>query len=262
MVSFQSGKSLSTIEADCTIYLEQMVTFKRETAHADISIYFEMVKNLMGHSDGNPTEFKGEMRFRSHSDHTVLGVFYSCQSILYLFFGEYKKGAKLAIERGDTYAKGVPGHVWIMMETFTRGMLLYIMAQKTEKRKYRKHANRVHKTIAKWVRRGNPNVKNYNLLLNAESAALKGKLDAAEGWYQSAIVSATRQGHVHERALASERYCEFLLNHRNDQEEARHKLQDAIRRYGEWGAARKVQALREKHHDLWVPAEVRVAQKT
>lgn len=252
-----SGKPLGTVRADCKIYVEQMKEFKREVVHADICIYLEMIQNLMGLSDGDPTTMENEQRFLSHKDHTVLGVFYSCQCILYLYFGECEKGAKLAIERDDTYSKGVPMHVWIMMETFTRGMCLYIMARKSKKRAYKKHAQKVHKTIKSWIRKGNPNVKHYDLMLKAEAAALDGKLDAAEGWYQSAVVSATRRGHVHESALVSERYGEFLLNDRNDPEEARHKFDDAIRRYGEWGAAKKVRMLREKHEDVWTrPSEV------
>jgi len=251
VINFQSGKPLGMVETDCKIYLEQMVEFKRETVHADICIYLETVQNLMHPSEDDPTVMKSELRFLSHSDHTVLGVFYSCQCFLYLYFGEFEKGAKLAIKRGNAYSKGVPGHCWIMIETFVRGMCLYAMARKTKKRVYRKQARTVHRTIKAWIRKGNPNVKHYDLLFNAELAALKGKLDAAEGWYQSAIVSATRCGRIHESALSSERYGEFLLNVRKDPEEARHKFDDAIRRYSEWGAAKKVLMLRELHQDLW-----------
>jgi len=234
-----------------------MIEFKRETCYTDICIYLEAIQNLMGHSEGRSTKLKSEKHFLSQKDHTVLGVFHSFQCILFLYFGEYEKGANLAIERGDTYSKGVPGHVWIMIETFVRGMSLYAMARKTKKRIYRRHAKKVHKMIKSWVRKGNPNVKHYDLLFNAESAALEGKLDAAEGWYQSAIVSAARQGRTHECALASERYGEFLLDERNDRDEARHKFDDALRRYGEWGAAKKVNMLREKHQDLWQkPTEI------
>lgn len=230
--------------------------YQREIVHADISIYLEMIQNLMGNSD-NPTVMKSERRFRSYTDQTVLGVFYSCQCVLFMYFDEYEKGAELAIERGDMYATGIPGHVWIMIETFTRAMLLYAAARETGDRVYAKHAKNVHKTLKSWVRKGNPNVKHYELLLSAEKAALNGKLDAAEGWYQSAIVFSTRQGLVHESAFASERYGEFLLVDRNDAEEARHKFDDAIRRYNEWGAIKKVQMLREKHKHVWEkPTEV------
>lgn len=90
--------------------MKQMHEFQREVALADYSVYFEMVRNFMGRSgDDDPTVIKGEERYLSHSDHTVISFFYSCQSILYIKFGDCEKGAKLAIERGDTYAKGIPG---------------------------------------------------------------------------------------------------------------------------------------------------------
>ncbi|KAL3938241.1 MAG: hypothetical protein SGARI_001816, partial [Bacillariaceae sp.] len=221
VVGFQSGKPLATIHADCKTYVDQMLEFKRETVHADICIYIQMIENLMGTTSSNnsrePTEISDAERFRSHSDHTVLGVFYSCQCILYMYFGEYEKAAKIAIERQDSYAKGIPGHVWIMIETFTRAMVLYAMARRTkttpmttrrQRRKqqkqrsyYAKHANKAHKTIKSWIRKGNnQNVKHYDMLLNAEACALKGgqNNDAAEGWFQSAIQAATRRGHIHE----------------------------------------------------------------
>ena len=72
---------------------------------------------------GDPTVLRSEQRFLSYTDQDVLLIFYTCQSILYLYFGEYEKGAELAIERGDAYAQGIPGHVLTMIETFTRGML-------------------------------------------------------------------------------------------------------------------------------------------
>jgi hypothetical protein len=227
-----------------------MVEFERELAHADISIFLETIQNLIGRDDGDPTTMKSEQRFLAQSDHTVLGVFYTCQSVLYLYFGEYEKGGELALKTGDDYSTGVPGHTWCMSETFTRGMLLYVAAQKTRKRQYRKEAKRVHKTITSWAKKGNPNLQHYQLLLNAESDVLDGDLDGAEIWYKSSIVAATRQGSIHESALASERYGEFLLNKRKDPDEARHKFGNAIRYYSEWGASRKAHLLREKHEDV------------
>lgn len=82
-------------------------------------------------------------------------------------------------------------------------------------------------------------------------------MQLAEECYQTAIVAAARLGRILASALASERYGAFLLNKQNDPEEAKHKFDVAIRRYNEWGAAKKVQILREKHPDLWrKPTEV------
>jgi hypothetical protein len=72
-------------------------------------------------------------------------------------------------------------------------------------------------------------------------------MQLAEECYQTAIVAAARLGRTLASALASERYGAFLLNKRNAPEEAKHKFDFAIRRYNEWGAAKKVQILREKH---------------
>lgn len=126
-----------------------------------------------------------------------------------------------------------------------------------------KHARKVHKTIKAWVRKGNPNVHHYDLLMNAESSVLSGKLDSANDYYRDVIVSATRQGRIHESAYVSERYGEYLLDERKEPEEAMYHLQSALRRYEEWGAARKVEMLYEKHPRLLekeTPTEVFVSR--
>jgi hypothetical protein len=210
----------------------------------------------MGRTSGDPTVMEHE----SVGSHTaIIQSSASFILVLCLYLGEYEKGAKLAIERGNAYSNGVTGHWRIMVETFTRGMLLYVMARMTRKRTYKYHAKKVHKTIQSWVRNGNPNVKHYNLLLNAESAALDRNLDATERFHRDAIVSASRRESVNESALASERYGKFLLYERSDPEEARYKLEGALQLYEEWGAARKVAILRKKHEDVWQkPTEVMV----
>jgi hypothetical protein len=88
-------------------------------------------------------------------------------------------------------------------------------------------------------------------MLNTELAALEGKLDAAEGGYQSAVVLASRSGFVSDAALANRQYGEFLLNDRENVSEAVYKFQEACELYAEWGAYRKVDELREKHASLW-----------
>jgi hypothetical protein len=56
--------------------------FKRQVVHADISIFFETIGNLMkGRYSGNPTLLRNEQRFLSYTDQDVLLVFYTCQSI-------------------------------------------------------------------------------------------------------------------------------------------------------------------------------------
>jgi hypothetical protein len=194
---------------------------------------------------------------RYQDDPTLVAVIRSLQSQLYAIFGEHEKGALLAIQKGDSYAKANPGHLTIMADTFARGISLYAMARETKIRLFKKHASKVHRTIKKWRRNGNPNVGHYEKILNAELAALQGNVDAAEGWYQSAVVLASRSGFVRDAALANERYGEFLLNDRHNASEAVYKFEEACKLYAEWGAYRKVDAVREKYASLWPrPTEI------
>ena len=137
---------------------------------------------------------------------------------------------------------------------------MFAMARKTKKRKYRATAKKVHALVKLWASKGNPNVNHHGSFLNAEAAALEWDVDGAEGWYQSAILLALDGGLIQDAALANERYGEFLLNERKESEKATFKLEEAMRLYGEWGAAKKVELLREQYKYLWPkPLEITVA---
>jgi hypothetical protein len=89
--------------------------------------------------------------------------------------------------------------------------------------------------------------------LSAEQAALKKtKQKYAEALYRKAITLAARTGHLHHAALFFERYAYisfFLLQQkegpRSDvvDEEAKYRIDEAIRLYQEWGAMAKVELL-------------------
>ena len=95
-----------------------------------------------------------------------------------------EEAANLAIESDGKYAKAAPGFFLGQIETFHRGIALYAFARQSQKRKYKKHAKKVLKTITKWHKAGNPNVKHYYLFLSAEQAALDKKFAIAEQYYK------------------------------------------------------------------------------
>jgi hypothetical protein len=59
-----------------------------------------------------------------------------------------------------------------------------------------------------------------------------------------AVTLAARGGFLQDAGLANERYADFLLRDVPDEDEAAHRMEEAIRFYGNWGAARKVDRLR------------------
>lgn len=165
-----------------------------------------------------------------------------------LTFLKPDEAADRAIAVGNTFLKRAPSICLGMIETFHRGVALYIMARKTRQRKYRVHASKIRNTIKKWLKAGCPNVKHYSLLLDAEHASLSRSYASAEKLYVEAIALASRAEYLHHAALFNERYADFLLDERDDPERASYYLDEAIRLYQQWGATRKIKMLQSDLH--------------
>ena len=172
------------------------------------------------------------------------------KSIMCNYFGDYKQGAKLALERGDDYEKK-NGSPLTMLDTLHQGISLYTMASRTKKKKYIKAAKKVKKKVAQWVKKGNVNVMHYVPFLEAEDAALEGRSDIATKLYSKAITSAARSGFQQNAALASERFAEYLLHDLKDNVKAAQYFQDSIQYYSGWGSDYKADMLKKKYEHLW-----------
>jgi hypothetical protein len=243
---YQMGKPLVPIEASCFSCIEQCNQVN-QTEKVNISqCLWQMTLNLMGKSD-EADLLKGNTLnsyiwvAKTPIEHQI---FLFAAAELLIFNGEFEAAAESALKRGDAYAKALPSHPTVMLETFHRGVALYAMALRTKERKYKKHAKRIKKTIEEWTKGGNPNVKHYLCFLNAEQAAMDNRYNVTEEFYQDAIRLAARSGHLHHAALFSERYSNFLLETgAGDKREVKYRLEDAIRFYAAWGADGKVQRL-------------------
>jgi predicted ATPase len=250
ILPYHMGKSLFSIKEDVLQTIAQMEELKQTDQAMYAKMWCQGVLNLIGKSK-ETVLLKGDIydseAFASQnagpSRRLYLGMI---TSELLIFFGEFERAAEMALARGSIFATLFPGHIICMMETFHRGLALYVMARKTKKRKYKKPAKQIRKLIKTWIQRGNPNVKQYYLLLSAEHAALRKEYKDANVLYQKAIVLAGRTGHLHHAALFNERYAEFLLEELSDEEEALYRIEEAIRFYREWGAIRKVGTLIER----------------
>eukprot|EP00957_Ditylum_brightwellii_P212386 15367210-Ditylum_brightwellii.AAC.2 len=93
----------------------------------------------------------------------------------------------------------------------------------------------------------------YNLLLNAENAAVESKKNQQEHaikLYKSAIITSARGGYAMDAGLAHERFADFLLNKIGDTQEAKYHIEEAIRCYNGWGAMGKVNHLRDHYQEI------------
>jgi tetratricopeptide (TPR) repeat protein len=262
ILSFLSGRSLKLLVADCSMYTKQMKELKRVPAFEFTITIWQSALNLMGLS-ARTTVLQGKAvldseEFLNRKSNPNLVANMQCQQArMFVIFGEHQKGADLSVANGYDVSKASPGSPLLQGALFCGGISSFEMARKTKKRKYKKHANKIHSTIKAWVRKGNPNAMHYDRLMDAEKAALDGKFKAAEKHYQSAVVLAARGGFVNDAALANERYGEFLLHDMSDRQEAVYRFEEAIKFYSEWGADKKVGLLREQYSDLWPqPTEI------
>lgn len=167
---------------------------------------------------------------------------------LLLFFGEHEERTKrlLEEEKGKTYSELVQGYPPHMIETFHRGITWFAMARKAGKRAYKSRAIKIKKEIAKWVEKGNPNAKDYDMLLSAEEAVLNKKYDKADGFYKQAIVRVCRISHLSHAALYNERFAEYRLDVHGDGDDYQYHMGEAMRYYSEWGAIGKADQLRKQ----------------
>jgi hypothetical protein len=161
-----------------------------------------------------------------------------------VYFGDFEEAARLSLTKGGVYRNHFKGDSMGLFESFLRGVALFAMARKTKKRRYRKPATNILKYLTKLRKQGNPNLQPYYTLLSAEHAALNRDRDQAKKLYQETIVYAARTGQLNHAALSSERYSDYLLNELHDSQEAKYRMDEAIRFYEDWGAYAKVDGLK------------------
>ena len=184
-----------------------MKDLSRRVFYKQSLLYWRYVVLLMGSGDmldeAGPPKMDEVLSWDSKEDDPkAYGVAMSLKIRLRTMFGQYDEAADLSLKVGDSYNTVAPAHGSIMADTFCRGLALVAIARKKNLRKYKFAAKKIHSIIKKWVSKGNPNVKHYDKLMNAEMAALNGDSDVAEGWYQSTIVIAGRAGILYDAALA------------------------------------------------------------
>ena len=126
------------------------------------------------------------------------------------------------------------------------GLCSFAEAQRTGKRKYKKHAMKARSIVKGWLKQGCPNVKHYGALFDAETAALQVATEEAEKNYQFAISTAGRSGLLQDSALANERYGTFLFDSAKDHNGALFHFKTAIKLYHEWGATQKANLLEDR----------------
>lgn len=256
LIGFHSGRPLHALEADCSVYVEQGKELKREQQVGYITLIWQTILNLRIHAD-DPVQLTGEVMDQdkcidvaiSTGNPVLMAWVDALRSQLCAIFGKHELGARLALTMGDRSRK-IPGSPHVPVDHFFGAISLFSMARVTKQQSFKTQALKVAATIKSWVKKGNPNVRHFDAILDAEKSALEGRVRSARKHYQEAIVMSARCGFVHHAALANERYGEFALHVMKDREEASYRFQQAIKYYADWGSRTKIDMLRQEHSDL------------
>ena len=261
-IAFQAGRQLDSLAHDAGIYSRQFWELRRLKQHTYFNVTRQLCLNLMGQAEDHLVltgEAMDEIDYsqRAAGDSIHLKPFLLChQMILYGVFGAFEKGAELYLQHGDL-SKEIPASANIVVCACLNALSLSHMARTSGKFKYKRGARKMHNTIKAWMASGNPNLNQWDNLLQAEKLALQGKQHLAMRSYETAVILAARSGFLQDAGIASERYGEFLIHDICDQDEGVYRLQEAIRYYSEWGAEGKVRLIERKYSNIWPkPTEI------
>ena len=263
---FHVGSTLQGLETDVVLYVKQMEELKREPHMNVTKLFLQALVNLLGRDNKeHPTQMFGEVVDEDDYERLIDDPFWIAganfyQGSLFTYFGEHVRHADMAVELGHDYlSKAHVASSNVPVDTYLKGISCFAAARQTGKRKYARLGQIFRSKTKKWLDMGNPNVRYYDSILDAEAMAYKGKRFAAIKHYEVAILQAARGGYQHDAALASERLGEFHVSVMGDVDEGRYRLQQAMRYWKSWGAVAKVDDLARKYPDFFVskqPSEI------
>lgn len=242
------GRPLGPITRCCQRISAQVEEGKFPEQVSILQVYWQMMLNLqMAPCESSMNLEKEHFNSSSESMETPIQIGTKNFAIgeLLLFFGHHETRTErlMGEEKGKTCSELFPGFISGRIETFHRGIAWFAMARRKGKRKYRNKALKIKKLIAKWSKAGDPNVRHFDRMLDAELAVLDKKYGMADQFYKEAILLAARTGHIHHSALFNERFGEYHLEVSGDKDNSKYYIEQAINYYIEWGAMGKAEQL-------------------
>ena len=242
-----------------------MIALRKGDVEAFTRMIWQVVLNLRGHSRMEASTTLSGSAMSETDVMTKDGIWATplAQPTLGLLklrlcavFGDYEQGAMIAIQEGDTFLKLAPGANLGLSHPFLRGVCLYAAASTSfaKRSTYKKHAKKMRAKVQSWASKGNRNAVQQLKLLDAEHEACCGKAGNVKRLYEIACAEAHQFGPIQDAALANERYAQYLLlsSSQDSQNEARGRLELAVRFYQEWGAVAKVESLLARYADLQI----------
>jgi predicted ATPase len=187
----------------------------------------------------------------------VLGYIYAYRTTFFYLVGNYQKSLEMAKKAFGTLQL-VPCNVSVNM-TFYRGLATSALAWTLESHERRRHISSCRKFSRKMRKCADQcpeNFCNKHLLMEAEIAALNGKISLALTLYKRSVDKAKDEEFLHEEGIAYERWGMYQL-HLGNTSGALISFVSARAAYEKWGAEIVVERLNQLIASI-PPGEVRV----
>lgn len=250
MALYYCGRPLDSLLAETKTSIDAMEHMNQNIYYTNTLPWLILFKKLAGTFMENEMDFDGTMKIALESDnHLLRACTIMCLVELNVYFEEWQHAAKL-LEDNNIH-EALLGFFASARFTFLEG-LISIQVTRCDatkwlkKRAWKRKAYKSRKMISNWVKKGNVNLIHYLHLLDAELAALNGKIKMAQVSYTAAITVARKNGFMQDRALAHE-LTSAHFERRGDAYWKDYHMERCIESYTEWGASAKVSQLTESN---------------
>jgi predicted ATPase len=275
--AFHSGvTNIGTIANECRIYSTQMKELKQDKISGFIWLIWKIVQNLGDDGKEEPkllqnSSVEDERCMVFYSDFQQDAHFQINRKRLDLhesfWLGEFERFLDIVdtvgFDRGvyeKAYHSVSPG---IPTMHFHLSLVGFICSKDPNLRKKMRKISqslrhKFRRQIKVYVKKGNPNVVHYDLLLDAETAALKkGNKMVATRYFEEAILQAREGGFRHDEALFYERFAQYLMGFSSspeDEQDAKAMMEHAIQLYEKHGMQARAKSLALTYAAKLVPS--------
>ncbi|MCP4132041.1 MAG: AAA family ATPase [bacterium] len=230
----------------------------QKTQLQQINLYLQLVQNLLG-TEKEPYSLRGDIynedkmlpvHIEANDEITIATVYINNFMLCYLF-NEYGLALK-KLKNFEIYLNSERAlfafSLFYFYDSLTR-MALYDSLNWFEQKKTLRRVARNRKKLKKMMRHSPSNQSNKYYLVEAERMRVMGRNLKAIKYYNKSIKYARENKFIQEEGIAHERAAQFWLQN-NKEVYARTHMQAAHDCYSRWGAAAKVNQLKEKFGHL------------
>ena len=239
---FFIGRSLDSIQQELEATIQVMTQLKQDENKMKIVILLVTLKKLRGIDAEACDKMLDSILVETRNN---LAVFVNIMKLeVFVFYQEWREAIDLVRKAGSIrlLLPCVPGSV---RYTFLEALTYLKAAQSASGWKKRQMKNCAHKTIQLlrgWAKNGNVNVVHCLYILEAELAVLHGKSKKAKQKFNAAIATSSRNGFLHDRALAHE-LASAYFKAQGDDYWGKYHIECSRTCYQEWGCSEKAKQL-------------------